>query len=350
VHHAEDVREVHVAQPQAERTLSRRLAVRSFHEDRPLRVAVHAAGRVVLLERVLRGERQLRLASRDGDAAFRLEAMAPGLPRHEELRDAEEPLLEPALQAAHRSFPDAEPAHDELVARGGVGEHDGPVARDRGELGEEEPRVAAGPAQARDRLGLGDGQRLVAVVGLDDRLRDAGGTSARGVGRRWQRRAQRTERRVDDRGHLDHVLGRRGEGQALHVQQPVRQRHRAEEAVHLGEPSEPHDVHRDVAARSGLDRGPRGHLHAGDLGRFRELADVRDVGERARTVGEDPPQRLQPPVEEHALVVEVADGRGSGDEGEEAGKDHPRVGFPNEFAATRGGSLPRSPPARRPEV
>ena len=81
----------------------------ALHEDGTERVAVDPARGVVLREGVLRGQGQLRLAARHGDAALGLEAVAARLPGHQELRDAEEALLEPALQRAHRPSPTPSP-------------------------------------------------------------------------------------------------------------------------------------------------------------------------------------------------------------------------------------------------
>ena len=83
------------------------VGARPCTHDRPRRVAVDAARRGVLLERVVDGHRQLGVGARDRAAAVCLEAVAGALLRHQEVGDAEEAALEPALERAQRALADA---------------------------------------------------------------------------------------------------------------------------------------------------------------------------------------------------------------------------------------------------
>ena len=217
----EDVGEIHLAQPHRERTLAGGLLARGLHHHRARRVAVGAAGRLVLVERILGRQGQLRVGPRHRAPAPDLEPVAGPLARHQELRHPEEPALEAGLQHAQRPLSHRLAAHEELLPQGREVEDHRAVAGDRRELGEEEARVAAGSAQLDHHVCLGEGQGLVAVVGVEGRSRHARGPVAdlRGSG---QRRLGGPEGQPQDRRHLDHVLGGRGEGQALHVDQARR--------------------------------------------------------------------------------------------------------------------------------
>ena len=104
----EGVGEVHVPQAQGERAPARVLrgGGAALDDDAPGRVPVDPAGRGVLVERVVHRHGQLGVGPRHRALAAGLEAMAGALLRHEELRDAEEAPLQPALEGAHRPLAD----------------------------------------------------------------------------------------------------------------------------------------------------------------------------------------------------------------------------------------------------
>ena len=74
-------------------------------------VAVGAAGRRVLLERVLDRDGQLGVGARHRAFPARLEAVAGPLLRHEEIRHAQEAPLQTALEGAQGPLADREAAH-----------------------------------------------------------------------------------------------------------------------------------------------------------------------------------------------------------------------------------------------
>ena len=209
---------------------------------------------------------------------MRLEAVARALARHQEVGQAEEPALEPALERAQRPLAEAETADREVLAERGVGEHDRPLPRGRGQLGEEEPRVAPRAPAGGDRLGLREGERLVAQERVQRRLRHPGRAPARRLGRRRQRRPQGP---VGDPQHgreLDDVLGRRGEGQRLDVDQPVRERDLLEEVVDLLVAAEGRESSTTSPRAPGLDRSAGLHLHAPEPRLLGEVAHEPRVG------------------------------------------------------------------------
>ena len=274
-------------------------------------VAVHPAGDVLLVEGVLVGQRDLGVDTHDRRASAHLEAMAGALARDQHLRDPEEAALQPALQAAHVRLADGEAADQELVAERRARQHDRAVAHEPGELRQEQPRVAPRAPQLRDRRRLRDRERLVAEEGLDLRPRrvfcasaaapSGGGGSGARAGRYGQ---------VHDRVHPQPVAVDRRQEHRLDVDEPLRQRDLAEEAVDLLVASLGADVDRDQAARARLERRLRLDLDVGEVGPVGDLLDERLVGGRRRAVGEDAPQRLEAAVEQQPLV-----GEGTGDRG-----------------------------------
>jgi hypothetical protein len=317
----EHVGEVHVAQTQREgpsggrggAAARRRLdRGRTQHGDAAA-VAVDHAGRIVLAERIVDGgQRQLRLDADDGAAAADLEAMAAARARHQDLRYAEEPALQSQLQCAHGTFPDGEAADHELVAEDRVLQHDRPVAHDRGQLGEEEPRVASRTAQARHRVRFRQGQGLIAQELVGHRPRDLAQTRAQAFGGWGQRRARGPVREVEERGEAHAVAGPGGKGEGLHVDEPRGERDLAEEAIDLGEPRAARDVDGHVALRALLQGRPRADVEPHSR-RAREIVEEGDVVRRRGPVRQHSPQRLQAAVQEQAFFGEGTNG-GSGQE------------------------------------
>jgi hypothetical protein len=122
---------------------------------------------------------------------------------------------------------------------------------------------------------------------------------------------------VEERGQAHAVAGSRGEGDALDVDEPGRQRDLAEEAIDLREARAAHDVDGHVALVPLLQGRPRADVEA-DARRAREVVEEGDVVGRRGPVREHAPQRLQAPVQQQSFFGEGTDrGRGQEEQAEE---------------------------------
>ena len=289
--------------------------------DPPCLVPIGAARCRVLLERVLHRDGQLGVRARHRALAARLEAVARALLRHQEVRHAQEAALEPSLEGAQRPLADREATYRELLAERRVAQDDRPLAHHRGELREEEARVAPGAAARRDGVRLGEGQRLVAEKGVHGGAGHAGGAAPRRLRDRRQRRACRPKREAEDGDDLDHVLGGGGDRQALHVHQAVRGRQLLEEAKGLLVAAEGGEVEHHLAARPRLDRGPGLDLDPGEARGLGELPHDQHVRRGGGAVREDAAQGLQATIEQEPLLGEGAGGL-HGQQRREEGEEH----------------------------
>jgi hypothetical protein len=263
----------------------------------------------------------VKSTSRDRALARHLEAVAGSLLRHQEVRDAEEPALETALEPSHGALADGETADGEGLGIRSVAENDGAVPNHRRQLGEEEARVSTPPPPGVDHLRFPESERAVAQVRVERGPGHSRGVTGRRLRRRGEGSVSRPEGEPQRRLEADEALAGGGEGHALHVDQPVREGDAPEEPLDLAVGAEGRQIVGDLAVGPGLDRGPRLDLHLPELRVLGEVADVDDVGGRRRPVGQDAAQRLQPAVEEQALVREGAHGLGE-EEGAEKETEH----------------------------
>jgi hypothetical protein len=265
----------------------------------------------------LRGEGQLGLRAHDRTLPPRLELKTGPLARHEERRQAKESALETRLQGAQRPIAHGKSPHHELVPERRVTQDDGPIARDRRHLGEEQPRVPAAAPERGDRVGLGGGEGLVARVGVRLDASHAADSGERPFGRRWQGCPQGPVGELQDGGEPDQPGRRGGESQAIDVDQAVGESDLPEEAIDVRIASRGREIDDDVRLRGrALDGRARQGLDGAQPGAFRKLANESDVRARVGAVRQDPAQGLEAPVEEGALLREGARrGRGEHEEG-----------------------------------